>query len=107
MIDFIDIRSGTKSEQIRAYSVERSIELVGIGGSAEAVICVSKMLEDYITTGEMPSNAITAAVEEGYGEGRFEVKEAVESWFDNVDLDDLFKARGWVDQKGVTNAPKV
>lgn len=103
MYDFSDVRLATKDEQIRAYSVEKAIEvLVHAAPSGQEVVNVSKMIEEYIRNGDVTST-IQYAVEEGYREGRFEAKEAVEEWLSNdrlesgarINLDQLFEIKGW------------
>lgn len=100
MYDFSDVQYAPKSEQVRAWSVEQAIEFhrdgtnVGVGMTFANLISLSKMIEDFVVNGDTTSS-ITSAVEEGVSEGRFEVKELVESWFSDVDLDDLFRTKGW------------
>lgn len=98
-MDFDKIAEVTRAQRIRAWCVDKTIE----HGSdkhlcGQDVINLAQMFEEYVTTGETLST-IAYAVEEGRIEGRFEVKTEVEEWFSGVDLDDLFKAKGWVDQK--------
>lgn len=111
MFNFSDIHLANKNEQVRAWSVEQAIEFhrdgtsIGIGMTFTDLISLSKMIEDYITHGDV-SNSITTAVDEGVREGRFEVKQEVEKWFANVDLDDLFRTKGWFvnePQEGTTD----
>lgn len=97
-MDFSEIRTASRDQQIRAYSVEQSTLFLrdhGMDPPYQDLINLSKMVEDYITHGDV-FGVIQTAVEEGYSEGRLEVKEAVEEWFSNVDLDDLFKTKGWI-----------
>lgn len=94
-MDFRDIPSN-REEQIRAWSIERAIQIHGSYQPVAEIIAAAVMVEAYVTSGDATS-AITAAVEEGYNEGRFQVKEAVEEKFEKIDLTPLFKANGWVD----------
>lgn len=98
--------NATKDEALRGYAVERAIEVVypGAHSSAQDVLNVAKMIEDYITTGEV-TGTIQAAVEEGYSEGRLEVKQLIETEipvFDSygnetfLDLTALFVNKGWM-----------
>jgi hypothetical protein len=106
MFNFADVRLASKQEQIRAWSVEQSIDLLRDAPlPMQSIIEMSKMIEDYVTNGDI-SGVIQNAVEEGYSEGRFEVKAAVEEWFSNVDLDDLFRTKGWLakEEEGAPDA---
>lgn len=99
MFDFSDVHAALKDEQIRAWSVEQALDLIGRLPVHKTVpyqdaITISKMIEDYVKNGDV-TGVIQTAVEEGYSEGRFEVKEAVEEWFSNIDLTDLFATKGW------------
>lgn len=102
MFDFNDVTMANTDQRIRAWSVEQAIDFIGVEVPCEQVITFAKMIEDYVTNGDV-TGVIHAAVEEGLSEGRFEVKEAAEAWFSNIDLDDLFKSRGWIDEKGKVN----
>lgn len=106
MFDFSDIRAAGKEEQIRSWCVEQAIDhLRGVDVPMQGVITLSKMIEDYVVNGDV-NGSISAAVEEGYSEGRFQVKEAVEEMLQNlprtqtVDLNALFRSRGWMLGKG-------
>lgn len=100
MYDFRHIHAMNKAEQIRAWSVGQAIDLLrGVDAPYQAAIALSKMIEDFVTDGDV-TGVVQQAVEEGVTEGRFEVKGVVEKWFTNVDLDDMFKALGWIDEKG-------
>ena len=105
MFDFADIRAASRDQQIRAWAIEESTEFLASTGCAyQDVIVLAKMIEDFVQHGDV-TGVIQAAVEEGYAEGRFEVKEAVEQWFSNVDLDDLFQSKGW-SKSGPEPAPE-
>jgi hypothetical protein len=104
LMDFGDIRTATKSEMIRAWAVEEAVAWAG-STNGQDLVCVAKMFEDYVTNGDV-SGVIQTAVEEGYREGRFEVKQVAEEWFSNIDLDVLFKAKGGIDQKGMSDGPR-
>jgi hypothetical protein len=95
MIDLERLQAISKAELVRAFCVEKTLENAPLGTDGATIVNVSKMIEDFITNGDT-SGTITTAVEEGYREGRFEVKEAVEEWFSNVDLKDLFVTKGWM-----------
>lgn len=101
MFDFDNVVTAGHDERVRAWSVERSIEILGPMTPGATVVSVAKIIEDYVRNGDV-TNFITHAVQEGYQEGRFEVKEAIERECiaSPLDLDDLFKAKGWIDQKG-------
>lgn len=95
MYDFRDIGAATTDQQIRAWSVEQAIDALRMVPFAhQDVVTLAKVIEDYVSNGDV-SGVIQSAVEEGYSEGRFEVKEAVEEWFSDVDLNDLFQTKGW------------
>lgn len=98
-MDFKEIATASPVQQIRAWSIEKALEYSHSHretyGTAESIITAAKMFEDYVMNGDV-SPVITAAIEEGLIEGRFEVKEKVEEWFSDVALDDLFKVEGWV-----------
>lgn len=49
-------------------------------------------LEPY---GVTVTDDVFAAVLQMLAEARIEVKDAVEEWFTNVSLDDLFSVKGW------------
>lgn len=101
MYDFNDIHAASKSEQIRAYSVERALEHFQINRDApsgQELICLAKMVEDYVTNGDV-TGAITTAVEEGYSEGRYEVYEALRNQgvpLTQTELRNLFIEKGWM-----------
>ena len=95
MFDFSDVRAATKDQQIRAWAIEESTDFLTATGCAyQDVIVLAKMIEDFVQHGDV-TGVIQAAIEEGYSEGHFEVKEAVEQWFGNIDLNDLFQTKGW------------
>lgn len=95
MFDFDDVKSASKEERVRAWAVEQSVDVLRSELTPyQDVIVLAKMIEDYVVNGDV-TGVIQAAVEEGYSEGRFEVKEEVERWFTNVDLYDLFASKGW------------
>lgn len=104
MFDFRDVAAASKAEQIRAFAVEQTIEFhrdqtsLGVGFTTGDFLNMTKCIEDYIHHGDT-GNSIISAIEEGYNEGRFQVKEAVEEWYTNVDLNDLFSSKGWTNIK--------
>lgn len=107
MMDFGDIRSASQGQQIRAWAIEQSIDHLRPQYAHEPsqnVISLAKMIEDFVSNGEVVG-AIQAAVEEGYREGRFQAKEAVESVISvddgygnqvHLNLDSLFVSFGWM-----------
>ena len=77
MYNFSEVRPTNKDQQIRAWCVEKSIDhLRNTDVSYQGVITLSKMIEDYVTNGDV-TGVIQTAVEEGYSEGRFEAADAL------------------------------
>lgn len=50
MFDFDDVHGATKDEQIRAYAVERAIEM-GESSTAESLLYKAQKIEDFIKNG--------------------------------------------------------
>jgi hypothetical protein len=95
MIELNEMPGVPDKTKIRAWCIERALLVAGEQSAAE-VIGIGKMLENYITTGDLEEEVLFAAYNEGASESRFEVKNAVEEWLSNVDLDDLFLTKGWM-----------
>lgn len=96
MIDFSDIRAATKSEAIRAWSVEQSIDHLRFDVPHQDIILLSKMIEDFVINGDVTA-VVQSAVEEGYSEGRYMVMQTMEDEGWDVDaLKDLFVRKGWM-----------
>lgn len=102
MYDFNDIQGPTQSQRVRAFAIEKGVELLGSGSghSGADLLNVAEMVYGYIMDGDT-EGTITAAVREGYTV--LSVKELVEGLdvFDNMgnvthlDLNALFISQGW------------
>jgi hypothetical protein len=97
-VDFEMIPRVDVKQTVRAWCVERSLEHArhNYVGSFQDIISLSKMIEDYVTDGNV-EGAIQKAVEEGYSEGRFQVKEVLETegFSQGLTLDKIFENNGW------------
>lgn len=53
MFDFSDVQAANKDEQIRAYAIEKAVELASFNESSDADIVVrrAEIIEKYIKTG--------------------------------------------------------
>lgn len=74
----------TQEQRIRLEAYAQ-VNATSQGSSIEGKIDMTDKVAAFIETGK--SGELSKA--------RFEVKEAVEDWFSNVDLSDLFRTKGW------------
>ena len=88
-MDFRDVVAPERAEQVRAWAIERAIEHLGYGSRPRELVACASLIEDYV----LGDRSIAV------NEMLMDVKNSVEEWFTNVDLTDLYKSRGWIDQK--------
>lgn len=95
-MDFSDIRSASKDEMIRAWAVEETSRVLPIGVDGATLVNISKMVEDFVKTGDV-SGVITEAVREGRDEALIEVFEALQQELPNPQaLRRTFIEKGWM-----------